>query len=166
MQGCCEEQESEEEVDGSILTRGLKFSSQEDFLNFMEEGINEKVSVEEKNPCVRLLRLDQGSIDVWTQDRKNPSVKLRRLHEGSIGVGVNRNKEEVDGARMKQFMILLQSCIDKNNRAESLELQVVRDFLRKAETNNPFSEGELDLCIKKMTDDNKLMRSDDTIYMI
>ena len=50
--------------------------------------------------------------------------------------------------------------------AESLELHVVRAFFAKTEKNSPFSEAEIDACIEKMSDDNKLMRSEDTIFVI
>ena len=41
-QEVCEEGESVEEVDGgSILTRGVKFTSAEEFLSFMEEDRSE-----------------------------------------------------------------------------------------------------------------------------
>ena len=43
---------------------------------------------------------------------------------------------------------------------------MVRAFLAEAEKKSPFSEAEIDACIEKMSDDNKLMRSEDTIYLI
>jgi len=63
-------------------------------------------------------------------------------------------------------MALLLRCIDERNRAESLRLHVVRAFFAKAGNKSPFSEVEIDACIEKMSLDNKLMRSEDTIYMI
>ena len=57
-------------------------------------------------------------------------------------------------------------CIDERNRAESLGIHVVRAFFAKAEKKSPFSEAEIDACIEKMSNDNKLMRSEDTIYVI
>ena len=57
-------------------------------------------------------------------------------------------------------------CIAEKNMAESLELHVVRAFFAKAEKKSPFSEAEIDACIEKMSNDNKLMRSEDTIYVI
>ena len=74
--------------------------------------------------------------------------------------------EPMSEARLKQFMALLRRCIDENKRAEALALKVVRAVFAKAEKKSPFSEAEIDACIEKMSDDNKLMRSEDTIYMI
>jgi hypothetical protein len=66
--------------------------------------------------------------------------------------------------------------------AESLEVHVIRAFFAKTEKTKPFSEvkpakandachdivsqAEIDACIEKMADDNKLMRSEDTIFVI
>ena len=63
-------------------------------------------------------------------------------------------------------MGLLRKCFDEKNRAESLDLHVVRAFFVKGETKFPFSQEEIDACIKKMSNDNKLMRSEDTIFVI
>merc|ERR1719264_2246614 len=50
--------------------------------------------------------------------------------------------------------------------SEELELHVVRSFFSQAEKKSPFSDAEIDACIEKMSDDNKLMRSEDTIFVI
>ena len=68
-------------------------------------------------------------------------------------------------ARLRGFMNLLRNLIDKK-RAEMLEIQEIRTFFANAETSYPFSEAEIDECVVKMEDDNKLMRSEDTIYVI
>ena len=90
--------------------------------------------------------------------RSSPKVALK---QAPTSPGVN-----ISEARLKQFMALLRRCIDENNRAESLELHVVRAFFATAEKNSPFLEAEIDACIEKMSDDNKLMRSEDTIFVI
>jgi len=69
-------------------------------------------------------------------------------------------------ARLKQFMGLLQRCIAEKNQAESLEIHVIRTFFAKVEKTSPFSDVEIDACIEKMAEDNKLMRSEDTIFVI
>jgi len=73
---------------------------------------------------------------------------------------------EIPEARLKQFMALLQRCIAEKNQAESLEMHVIRAFFAKTEKTSPFSDAEIDACIEKMSDDNKLMRSEDTIFVI
>jgi len=63
-------------------------------------------------------------------------------------------------------MSLLQRCIAEKNQAESLEVHVIRAFFAKVEKTSPFSNAEIDACIEKMADDNKLMRSEDTVFVI
>ena len=43
---------------------------------------------------------------------------------------------------------------------------MVRAFVAEAEKESPFSDAELDACIKEMADINVLMRSEDIIYLI
>ena len=68
--------------------------------------------------------------------------------------------------RVQLFRNLLRKCFDENNRPESLGLPVVRAFVAEAEKESPFSDAELDACIKEMADINVLMRSEDIIYLI
>ena len=68
--------------------------------------------------------------------------------------------------RLKQFMTILRRCFDEKNIEESVELYVVRAFFDAADISSPFSNAEIDRCIEKMSDDNKLMRSEDTIFII
>ena len=102
---------------------------------------------------------------VWLQ-------QLKSTDEGEVVVkevakqASTSSSIAISEARLKQFMALLLRCIDERNRAESLDLHVVRAFFAKAEKKSPFSEAEIDACIEKMSNDNKLMRSEDTIYVI
>jgi len=73
---------------------------------------------------------------------------------------------EVSGERYMRFMELLHKCIAEKNQAESLEMNVIRAFFAKVEKKAPFSNEEIDACIDKMSDDNKVMRSDDTVFII
>ena len=66
-------------------------------------------------------------------------------------------------------MAILDRCFEKNKRAQSLQLSVVRAYFAiEAELVTPFSDGEMDACIQKMSDDNinKLMRCEDEIFRI
>ena len=109
-----------------------------------------------KSTCQQLEPSDANEVLV----RSSPKAVVA-LKQASISPAVN-----ISEARLRQFMALLRRCIDEKNRAESLELHVVRAFFAKAEKNSPFSEAEIDACIEKMSDDNKLMRSEDTIFVI
>merc|ERR1712106_1191792 len=73
---------------------------------------------------------------------------------------------EVSEDRYRQFMQLLHKCVAEKNQAESLEMDVIRTFFAKSEKKSPFSKDEIDACIEKMSDDNKVMRSEDTVFII
>merc|ERR1719470_299702 len=68
---------------------------------------------------------------------------------------------EVDQERYRHFMQLLHKCCAEKNQAQSLEIDVIRTFFAKAEKKIPFNNAEIDACIDKMADENKVMRSDD-----
>jgi len=94
-----------------------------------------------------------------------PSKKARVAdqaeEEPSTSSAVN-----ISEARLKHFMALLHRCISDRGNAQELELHVLRAFFDKHEKKAPFSDAEIDACIEKMSGDNKLMRSEDTIYVI
>lgn len=73
---------------------------------------------------------------------------------------------EVGEERYRQFMQLLHKCCAEKNQAQSLEMGVIRAFFNKTEKKAPFSDAEIDTCIDKMSDENKVMRSDDTVFII
>ena len=66
--------------------------------------------------------------------------------------------------RLKHFMALLSDMFYQK-RVELLEIPKVRTLFAKAERSFPFSDAEIDACIEKMVEDNRLsLRSGDTIY--
>jgi len=73
---------------------------------------------------------------------------------------------EVTEERYRLFMQLLHKCCAEKNQAQSLEMVVIRAFFAKTEKKSPFSNDEIDACIDKMSDENKVMRSDDTVFII
>merc|ERR1712095_113480 len=72
----------------------------------------------------------------------------------------------VDEDRHKHFMGLLNKCVSEKNQAQELEMSVIRSFLSKNEKKKPFTEAEIDACIERMSDENKVMRSEDTVFII
>jgi len=72
----------------------------------------------------------------------------------------------VDEDRYKHFMGLLNKCVSEKNQAQELEMSVIRSFLAKNEKKKPFTEAEIDSCIERMSDENKVMRSEDTVFII
>ena len=65
-------------------------------------------------------------------------------------------------------MRLLRPCFDENNAptdvVKSVELHVL--FAANAELISPLTEGEIEACIEQMTAENRLFRSDDTLYEV
>jgi len=43
---------------------------------------------------------------------------------------------------------------------------MIAEYMRTHETRQPFTQGEIEAIIEKMQDDNKVMRSGDTVFII
>jgi len=129
-----------------------------------EESEEEADEVDEQadTPSKR-RRKASGEEEAPKEKRARVEVSEGSQEEASTSSSTSATVTE---ARLKQFMALLQRCISEKNNAESLELPVIRAFFTKTEKTTPFTDVEIDACIEKMTDDNKLMRSEDTIFVI
>merc|ERR1719260_54414 len=101
-------------------------------------------------------------------DSATPSKKKRvdPEAEAMLEVEAPPTSVELDQDRYKQFMQLLHKCCAEKNQAQSLEIEVIRTFFAKSERKKPFTNAEIDACIDKMADENKVMRSDDTVFII
>jgi len=97
------------------------------------------------------------------EDSATPSKKVRHelLQPEPVAAPVN-----VDEDRYRHFMELLNKCVFEKNQAQELEMAVIKTFLAKQERKKPFSDAEIDACIERMSDENKVMRSDDTVFII
>ena len=73
---------------------------------------------------------------------------------------------EVDQDRYKQFMQLLDKCRIEKKQAADLEIEVIRAFFSMSEKKKPFNNAEIDSCIDKMAIENKVMRSENTVFII
>jgi len=128
-----------------------------------ESDEEEEDNVErEETPSKRRRRPsgdDAGAAD--EAPSKKARVAEQAEEEPSTSSAVN-----ISEARLKHFMALLHRCISDRGNAQELELHVLRAFFDKHEKKAPFSDAEIDACIEKMSGDNKLMRSEDTIYVI
>ena len=76
------------------------------------------------------------------------------------------NPVEVEQERYRHFIQLLHKCCAAKNQAQSLEIDVIRSFFAMVEKKKPFNNVEIDACIDKMAYENKVMRSDDTVFII
>merc|ERR1719225_1341479 len=111
--------------------------------------------------------------------RETPSKRKRSEEEQGEEAQSKRSRQEeilapeqqpapvtVDEERYKHFMGLLNKCVSEKNQAQELEMSVIRSFLAKNEKKKPFTEAEIDACIERMSDENKVMRSEDTVFII
>ena len=73
---------------------------------------------------------------------------------------------EVDQDRYRDYVRLLHKCCLVKNQAQSLDINVIRSYFAIEKTMNPFNDDEIDACIDKMVFENKVMRSDDTVFIL
>jgi len=80
--------------------------------------------------------------------------------------GASKQPQVISEDRYKHFMRTLYKLVQEKYQAQSLEMSVILTYFKKTETNQPFSEAEIESILDKMQDENKLMRSGDTIFFI
>jgi len=133
-----------------VLDKGKRRKSQE---SESEDDVEEQEEVPET--ASKRKRSEEGE--------ETPSKRSRKdlLAPEPAPVPVS-----VDESRYKYFMELLNKCVFEKNQATELEMSVIRAYLNKTEKKKPFSEAEIDSCIERMSDENKVMRSDDTVFII
>ena len=74
---------------------------------------------------------------------------------------------EVEQERYRRFIQLLHKCCAENNQEnKSLEVDVIRSFFARVEKKKPFNNAEIDACVDKMANENKVMRNEDTVFFI
>merc|ERR1719264_1231609 len=105
------------------------------------------------------------------EEVETPSKRSRR--EAAAGEAATVLQSEslptpvaLDETRYNFFMELLNKCVAEKFQAQELEISVIRKFFAKEEKKKPFSNDEIDACLEKMADENKVMRNDDTVYII
>merc|ERR1719225_1886124 len=124
--------------------------------------------------------------DVMPSRRDTPSKRKRSEEEEAVETPSKQSRREaaageaatvlqseplptavaLDENRYNFFMELLNKCITEKFQAQELEISVIRKFFAKEEKKKPFSNDEIDACLEKMAEENKVMRSDDTVYII
>jgi len=123
----------------------------------MEE--EEEVSASKDTPSKR-KRSEEESSTPSKRTRADPETEA--LLEVPAAVAPVAVTEE----RYLQFMGLLHKCCAEKNQAQELEIQTIRDFFNKVEKKKPFANDEIDSCLDRMSEENKVMRSEDTIFII
>jgi len=119
---------------------------------------------------------DEGEDDVQT-----PSKRPRKEVPSQDSIGDDTAMEEgeqellvpeaapavdITDQRYKKFMQILNKCFAEKDQAQSLEMDTIKTYFKKEEKKSPFSQSEIDACIEKMADENKVMLADQTLFMI
>ena len=99
-------------------------------------------------------------------DKVEKTEEVKSQEDQQKMVGVQADTMKVDQQRYRDFMRLLHKCSDENEHAQSMNIEVLRSFCAKLEEKNPFSNKEIDDCIDYMAKENKVMRSEDIVFMI
>jgi len=119
---------------------------------------------------------EEEEVDEAPRKKETPSKRKRSEEESQTPS--KRSRQDVlvpeplptpvavDEDRYKHFMQLLNKCVFEKNQATELEMSVIKSYLAKVEKKQPFTDAEIDSCIERMSDENKVMRSDDTVFII
>lgn len=113
-------------------------------------------SGEQKEPAPKKVRTETGAAAVPTP---TPAEVLEVA-------GASKQPAVISEERYKHFMRGLYKLVQEKYQAQSLELSVILAYFKKTEINQPFSEAEIESILDKMQDENKLMRSGDTVFFI
>ena len=73
---------------------------------------------------------------------------------------------ELAQERYRHFIVLLHKCSLERDKAQSLEIDLIRKFFANSEKKSPFNNAEIDACIDKMAFEKKVMRSDDIVFIL
>jgi hypothetical protein len=140
------------------------------------------IDLEEDLVELKMLRVRakrQHVKDMLTRDIESVNIELGELkpieevsdpYKFKVDEPV-RNGKIVTGdvdqeKRYRHFIEILHKCGVDKNHAQSFEIEVIRSFFGNAEINDPFNNAEIDVCIDKMAFENKVMRSNDTVFII
>lgn len=77
---------------------------------------------------------------------------------------VDESPKEISDERFSSFKTSLQHAF-RENRAQSLGLSRIRDFVN-TDTAVPYTQGEINAAIEKMTDANQVMLADGIVFLI
>ena len=155
------DEESCEDKDGKGVYEGSgddddddddDYESGEEDVSGKHDDIGEDEELEEES-C-----RDRGTVE----NSDNPS-KRKKVDDADMAMHAVDGE---DNARYIHFLELFNECCVEMDHAKSFEIDIVRRFLVNMEKVNPFSSSEIDSFIDKMASDNKVMRSDESVFII
>lgn len=152
------DEESEEDDDDNDDQRGGKRGSTEDPYEFDEDG-------EERRPRRKQPRKSRATTTIEvSDDGAGTSANGQNGHSEVATETPMEVEVAVSEDRFKQFKKLLSEEFRKQ-QAQSLLVNGVKEILH-GDGPNKFSDAEIDLCLKRMSDDNAIMISDSVIFWI
>merc|ERR1712200_45643 len=114
-----------------------------------------------------IIRMERENTEMNPNLRKKTKQVMAAPEQLQKAAGSSREAApEISDERYKQFMKLLYALIVAKNQAQSLEMDMIAEYMRTHETRQPFTQSEIEAIIEKMQDDNKVMRSGDTVLII
>jgi len=135
-------------------------------------GDEESEEEEEEDEVMPESRRDTPSKRKRSEEEvETPSKRSRREEAASEAAAVLVPETvptpvTVEEDRYNLFMEILNECVKEKFQAQELEISVIRKFFSKQKQKKPFTDDEIDACLEKMAEENKVMRSDDTVYII
>ena len=73
---------------------------------------------------------------------------------------------EVTKKRYQDFIRLLHRCCAEKPHSQSVEIDAVRSFFAKKGRDEDFMDDEINACIDRMAEEDKVLRSGDTVFFI
>ncbi|KAJ8950687.1 hypothetical protein NQ318_012767 [Aromia moschata] len=84
--------------------------------------------------------------------------------ESETHMDVDSEPVELSNERFSAFKSSLQRAF-RENRAQSLSLIRIREFVN-TDNSSPYTQGEINTAIERMTDDNQVMSADGIVFLI
>ena len=109
---------------------------------------------------------DDNSEDACVATCNKSSKKAQPTAQAKTGVKPTGATLEVTKERYLHFIRLLHWCCAERSHSQSVEIDDIRSFFEEREKKKPFVHEELDACIDRMAEENKVMRSEDVVYII
>ena len=167
------------------FSKDIKGTDSEDLKNVNSDAIDENVSMNDvppdreivefiPNACSSFVKTSQieftsGNSSQESDSGDDESDESKSGHgEGAVDVSlqmstIEKESQGISQEKYRQFVMMLHKCWDKSGK-ESVEIDVLKNFVFEQEESDPIAEDEIDLCLDKMVYENKLMIDGSILY--
>ena len=117
------------------------------------------------------LEVTSGNSSKESDSGDDESDESKRGHgEGAVEVSletstIEKESQGISQEKYRQFVMMLHKCWDKSGK-ESVEIDVLKNFVFEQEESDPIGEDEIDQCIDKMVYESKVMIDGSILYHI